>query len=77
MLVVDVGNTRTSAAVWSPADATGTATWARIVDSAGNAVVDASVTATGGGGDIQINSTAISIGQKVSCSSAAIVVGGA
>ncbi len=61
----------------SSADATGTATWARIVDGAGATVVDASVTATGGGGDIQINSTAISIGQKVSCSSAAIVVGGA
>lgn len=37
------------------ANATGTATWARFFDSAGNAVADASVTLAGGGGDLQMN----------------------
>jgi len=59
------------------ADATGTATWARIVDSTGAFVIDASVTVTGGGGDVEINSTAISIGQQVICTSAKITIGGA
>jgi len=59
------------------ANATGTATWARIVDSDGNFVVDASVTVTGGGGDVQINSTSVSVGQQVICTSAKITIGGA
>ena len=41
----------------SAADATGTATWARIADSAGNTVFDCDVTNTGGGGTIQFNTT--------------------
>lgn len=59
------------------ANATGVATWARIVDSTGAFVVDASVTVTGGGGDVEINSTSISIGQQVICTSAMITIGGA
>lgn len=43
----------------SSADATGTAAWARVVDSDGNFVMDMSVTATGGGGDIELNTTSI------------------
>lgn len=37
------------------ADASGTASWARVVDSDGNFVMDMSVTATGGGGDVELN----------------------
>jgi hypothetical protein len=42
--------------------ADGTAGWFRIEDSDGNAVVDGSVSATGGGGDLQLNTTTISTG---------------
>ena len=41
------------------ADATGTAGWARIADSAGNTVADIDVTVTGGGGALQLNTTSI------------------
>lgn len=43
----------------SSADATGTATWARIADSAGNTVFDVNVSGTGGGGALQLNTTSI------------------
>lgn len=49
----------------SNADASGIAVWARVVDSDGNFVMDMSVTATGGGGDIELNSTAIVAGGLV------------
>jgi hypothetical protein len=61
----------------SSADATGTATWARAADSAGNFVFDCSVTATGGGGDIQLNTTSITIGGPISITSASITAGNA
>ena len=41
------------------ADATGTAGWFRGFDSNGAAVIDGSVTATGGGGDCQLNTTSL------------------
>lgn len=41
----------------SSADATGTATWARITDSAANVVFDCDVGVTGGGATIQFNTT--------------------
>lgn len=41
----------------SAADATGTAAWVRVLDSAGVKVFDGTVTATGGGGVIEFNST--------------------
>lgn len=47
------------------AAATGTASWCRIKDSTGTAVLDGDVTATGGGGDVTLASTAISSGQTV------------
>lgn len=53
----------------SSADATGTATWFRIVTSANAFVMDGSVSATGGGGDLQLNSTALTAGGAVSVSS--------
>jgi hypothetical protein len=43
----------------SLADATGTAAWARVEDSDGNNVFDCDVTATGGGGTIEINTVSI------------------
>lgn len=46
----------------SSADATGTAAWARIADSAGATVMDVDITATGGGGAMQMNTTSVVIG---------------
>lgn len=43
----------------SSADNTGTATWARIFDSAGTAVMDIDISQTGGGGTLQLNTTNI------------------
>lgn len=58
-----------SAAVSDPAAvtavATGNAGWCRIADSTGAAVMDGTVTATGGGGDVTLASTSISSGQSV------------
>ena len=46
----------------SSADATGTAAWARIQDSTGTVVMDVDITATGGGGAMQMNTTSVVIG---------------
>ena len=46
----------------SSADATGTASWARIQDSTGTVVMDVDITATGGGGSMQMNTTSVVIG---------------
>ena len=43
----------------SSADATGTASWARIKDSTGATIFDCDVSATGGGGTIQLNTVSI------------------
>ena len=53
----------------------GTATWARLTTSGGSFVDDMSVTATGGGGDVQLNSTTISVGVTVSLTSASFTDG--
>lgn len=45
--------------------AAGTASWFRALDSNSNAVMDGDVTATGGGGDLQLNTTTISVGLTV------------
>ena len=47
------------------ADATGTATWARIADSTGATVCDVDVTTTGGGGTLQFNTTNFVIGAPI------------
>lgn len=47
----------------------GTIAKAEMRDSNGNAIVDCSVTATGGGGDITLNSLVIGAGQQVDLSS--------
>lgn len=43
----------------SQADATGTATWARIFDSNGNAKIDVDASVTGGSGFMQMNTTSV------------------
>ena len=58
----------------SSADATGTATWARIADSAGNTVMDVNVSVTGGGGALQLNTTSIVSGGPILISSFVISV---
>lgn len=50
-------------------DAAGTAGWFRAYDSTGAAVIDGSVTATGGGGDMELNTTTISVGVTVAINS--------
>lgn len=57
------------------ANATGTATWFRMVDSAGTFVMDGSVAASGS--DLNLTSTAITITQPVSITSATITAGNA
>lgn len=47
------------------ADATGTASWARIADSDGNAVADVDVGASGDGATVTLNTTAITAGGEV------------
>lgn len=47
------------------ADATGTAGWFRALDSDDNTVIDGSVTATGGGGDLQLDSVSIVAGGTI------------
>lgn len=54
----------------SSANATGSTTWGRIVDSAGGHVLDFSVGTSGA--DLNLNSTSISAGQTVAISSASI-----
>ena len=62
----------------SSANATGTATWFRIVKSDGTThVMDGTVTATGGGGDLTLTTTSIVTGQPVSITSFTISRGNA
>ena len=61
----------------SSADNFGTATWFRIVDSAGTFVMDGTITATGGGGDGTMNSTTITAGNPVNGLSVVITDGNA
>lgn len=55
------------------ANATGTATWFRVVDSTGTCVLDGDVNTTGG--TMNLNSTSISLGQNVSVTSFTITAG--
>jgi hypothetical protein len=59
----------------SSANATGTATWGRLVDSTATFVADHSVGTSGS--DLNLNSTAISVGVQVSITSATITAGNA
>jgi hypothetical protein len=51
------------------ADATGTAGWFRVYDSTGTAILDGSITATGGGGDMTLDNTSIVAGGTIALSS--------
>lgn len=57
----------------SSANANGTASWFRITDSAGNAVVDGDVGTSGS--DLNLNTTAITAGVQVSVTSLVITAG--
>lgn len=62
--------TATASAITADSSATGgTIAKARAKDSTGTEVFACSVTVTGGGGDIQLNSVVVSAGQQVSVSS--------
>lgn len=52
-----------------PAAASGTAGWFRAYNSSGVAVLDGSVSLTGGSGDLQFNTTAFQIGTDVTITS--------
>lgn len=51
------------------ADATGTAGYFRALDSGSGAVIDGTVTATGGGGDLELNSVSITSGGTIDITS--------
>lgn len=57
----------------SSANATGTATWCRVVDSTGAFVLDGSVGTSGA--DYNLNTTSITAGVEVSCTSATLTAG--
>lgn len=68
------GGTLTFSAITSAtASATGTATWGRIVDSTGAFVTDCSVGTSGA--DYILNTTSITSGVQVSCTSAVLTEG--
>lgn len=54
--------------------ASGTAGWARFADSAGATVLDGSVTATGGGGQVELTTTTISSGATVQITSGTVTM---
>lgn len=51
------------------ADASGNAGWFRAYDSAGTAIIDGSITATGGGGDMTLDNIAIVAGGTIAITS--------
>lgn len=67
----DPGGVATAASITgdTSANATGTASWFRGVDSDGTAVIDGDVTATGGGGDLELNTVSIQSGAAVDVTS--------
>lgn len=61
----------------SSADASGTATWARVTDSTGAWVMDMDVSESGGGGEIILNTTTIAAGGPIRVDSATLTAGNA
>lgn len=59
------------------ANASGTATWARLTTSGGTFVADFSVGLVASGEDIEVNNTAITLGQQVDLVSGTITAGNA
>lgn len=58
----------------SSANATGTATWARVVDSDNNAVFDCDVSNNAGNGSLKLNTTSIVSGGPVAVTSFTITI---
>ncbi|WP_217183360.1 hypothetical protein [Streptomyces sp. AC495_CC817] len=58
----------------SSVDATGTAGWARIADSTGTAIIDLSVTVSGGGGDLQLDSVNLVAGGQLNVTSLTVTM---
>ena len=56
--------------------ADGTAGWFRMKDSTGATVMDGSVTVTGGGGQLELNTTTISTGVNVQITSGSVTMPG-
>jgi len=54
--------------------ADGTAGWFRMLDGDGNTVLDGSVSATGGGGDLQLSTTTITTGLTVTITSGTVTM---
>lgn len=54
--------------------AAGTAGWARFADSTGATVLDGAVTATGGGGQVELATTTISVGVTVQITSGTVTM---
>lgn len=52
--------------------AAGTAGWFRMLDNSGDTVLDGAVTVTGGGGEMELNTTTISIGVTVEVTAGAL-----
>lgn len=73
------GGTMTANAITgdTSADNTGTATWFRIVDSVAGFVLDGSVTATSGGGDLELTTVSITAGVAVDITSMVLTAGNA
>lgn len=61
----------------SSADASGTAGWFRAYDSSTNAVIDGSITATGGGGDMTLDNVAVVAGGTINMTSWTLTMPGA
>lgn len=58
-----------SPAITTTGAAAGTAGFFRAADSTGASVLDGSVTATGGGGDLELNTTTVSVGLSLEITS--------
>ena len=57
------------------ATGTGTATWYRITTAGATQVIDGTISATGGGGDLQLATTSITVGLQVQITSWTMSVG--
>ena len=73
---VEAGGTLTFSAIANEdaALATGVCTWVRIADSAATTIMDLDVTATGGGGYVQMASTSITAGGPIAFNSFTITL---
>lgn len=64
----------TTPAVATTGITAGTAGWFRVLDSNNAAIIDGSVTATGGGGDIELDTTTVSTGVTITLTAVALTM---